>query len=257
VGPEAREAAEAFKKVLEKRGLTVHLLSGATGEGMDKVLDATVLALDRAKTAGPLDRDVVAIEGALTEEDLAESASESAGVDGGREGVGDRGGGRDGDGDSVGEGGRDGARRPPGKMRINPLAEDDFGDEHVDERALASQEKESRRPALTGRRKDGLFKETAAQTGQVLGKKFVPTSTSAAKLMAKANKERDKEITRALAKEEKRPMAAVRKRRSGTRSSRRRCSRSRRRRSPRRPDRRRRRRSRRTPRLRRRWRRRL
>ncbi|MBS2021710.1 MAG: GTPase ObgE [Deltaproteobacteria bacterium] len=182
VGPEAREAAEAFKAALEKRGLVVHLLSGATGEGLEAILDASVLALDRAQTAGPLDRDVVAIEGALTEDDLEESEPEAH-----LETV------------------------PEQAPAIEPLAEDDLDEElPIDERELASQEKQSRRPALTGRRKDGIFKEVAAQTSQVRGKKFTPTSDSAAKLMAKANRAREKAISRALAKDKKRPQTAAR-----------------------------------------------
>ena len=56
--PEARERAEALVKKLKKRKIVVHLISGATGEGVPALLDATVLALDRAPIPSPLERDV-------------------------------------------------------------------------------------------------------------------------------------------------------------------------------------------------------
>jgi GTP-binding protein len=56
--PEARERAEAFVQELQKRKIVAHLVSGATGEGIPALLDATVLALDRAPVPAPLERDV-------------------------------------------------------------------------------------------------------------------------------------------------------------------------------------------------------
>jgi GTP-binding protein len=56
--PEARERAEAFAKKLKRRKIVVHVISGATGEGVPGLLDATVLALDRAPIPIPLERDV-------------------------------------------------------------------------------------------------------------------------------------------------------------------------------------------------------
>jgi GTP-binding protein len=56
--PEARERAEALVKKLKRRKIQVHLVSGATGEGLPALLDATVLALDRAPVPVPLERDV-------------------------------------------------------------------------------------------------------------------------------------------------------------------------------------------------------
>jgi GTP-binding protein len=56
--PEARERAEELRLRLEERAVAVHLVSGATGEGLQSLLDATVLALDRAEMPAPLERDV-------------------------------------------------------------------------------------------------------------------------------------------------------------------------------------------------------
>jgi GTP-binding protein len=56
--PEARERAAAFAKKLKRRKVAVHLVSGATGEGLEAVLDATVRALDLAGMPAPLERDV-------------------------------------------------------------------------------------------------------------------------------------------------------------------------------------------------------
>ncbi|GAC1599859.1 MAG: GTPase ObgE [Myxococcales bacterium] len=46
--PDATEAAVRFLEALQKRGVEVHLISGATGEGIPALLDATVRALDAA-----------------------------------------------------------------------------------------------------------------------------------------------------------------------------------------------------------------
>jgi GTP-binding protein len=56
--PEARERAEDLRLRLEERDVVVHLVSGATGEGLPALLDATVLSLDRAEMPAPLERDV-------------------------------------------------------------------------------------------------------------------------------------------------------------------------------------------------------
>jgi len=55
--PEARERAEAFRKKLARKKIRVHLISGATGEGIPALLDATVLALDSAAVPQPFDKD--------------------------------------------------------------------------------------------------------------------------------------------------------------------------------------------------------
>ena len=56
--PEGRERAEELRKILKKRKVAVYLVSGATGEGMPELLDATVRALDSAPMPAPLERDV-------------------------------------------------------------------------------------------------------------------------------------------------------------------------------------------------------
>jgi len=56
--PEARERAEELRKKLRKRKRVVHLVSGATGEGLPELLDATVRALEEAPLPAPLERDL-------------------------------------------------------------------------------------------------------------------------------------------------------------------------------------------------------
>ncbi len=56
--PEGRVRAEELRKALKKRKVVVHLISGATGEGMPELLDAAVRALDAAPLPAPLERDV-------------------------------------------------------------------------------------------------------------------------------------------------------------------------------------------------------
>ena len=56
--PDARERAEAFRKKLARRKIVVQLISGATGEGVPELLDATVRALDSAPAPAPLERDL-------------------------------------------------------------------------------------------------------------------------------------------------------------------------------------------------------
>jgi GTPase involved in cell partitioning and DNA repair len=56
--PEGRERAVDFAKKLKRRKVPVHLVSGATGEGLDELLDAMVRALDTAGVPQPLERDV-------------------------------------------------------------------------------------------------------------------------------------------------------------------------------------------------------
>jgi len=57
--PEARGRAEALRRKLKRRRIAVHLVSGATGEGLDALLDATVRALDAAPMPAPLERDAL------------------------------------------------------------------------------------------------------------------------------------------------------------------------------------------------------
>ena len=56
--PEARKRAEEFAKKLKRRKIPVHLVSGATGEGLDELLDAMVRALDTEGLPQPLERDL-------------------------------------------------------------------------------------------------------------------------------------------------------------------------------------------------------
>jgi len=56
--PEGRERAKAFRRKLTRRKIDVHLISGATGEGIDGLLDAVVRALDSAPLPAPLERDL-------------------------------------------------------------------------------------------------------------------------------------------------------------------------------------------------------
>src|SRR5437763_3262968 len=56
--PEARERGEGLRKQLKRRKVDVQLISGATGEGVDALLDAVVRALDAAPMPAPLERDV-------------------------------------------------------------------------------------------------------------------------------------------------------------------------------------------------------
>jgi GTP-binding protein len=76
--PEARERAEAFAKLLKKRKITAHLVSGATGEGLAALLDATVLALDRAPVPAPLERDVNPLPAPKKKERLERDEREEA-----------------------------------------------------------------------------------------------------------------------------------------------------------------------------------
>jgi len=55
--PEARERAQALRKKLKRRKIDAHLVSGATGEGLDELLDATMRVVDSAPLPAPLERD--------------------------------------------------------------------------------------------------------------------------------------------------------------------------------------------------------
>src|SRR5258705_4025986 len=56
--PEALARGEELRKKLKRRKIDVHLVSGATGEGLDELVDATAQALDSAPMPSPLERDV-------------------------------------------------------------------------------------------------------------------------------------------------------------------------------------------------------
>jgi len=66
--PEARERADELGKKLKKREIDVHAISGATGEGIEELLDATVRALDAAPMPAPLERDVNPLPAAVPDE---------------------------------------------------------------------------------------------------------------------------------------------------------------------------------------------
>ncbi len=55
--PEAQARAKILEKKLKARKTAVHLISGATGEGVPELLDAVVRALDSAPMPAPLERD--------------------------------------------------------------------------------------------------------------------------------------------------------------------------------------------------------
>jgi GTP-binding protein len=54
----ARARAQDLRKKLKRRKIEVLPISGATGEGLPELLDATVRVLDSAPTPAPLERDV-------------------------------------------------------------------------------------------------------------------------------------------------------------------------------------------------------
>jgi len=203
--PEARIAAEEFAAALGKRGLHVHLMSGATGEGVDKLVDAMVRALEGAPLPSPFDHEAL-------ERELAAERARDAGEDGDPEmlkpedfaeedSLSDKR-----EAESKGEPGpaaragaaatanpasaAQAAKRTAAKVvPVDRPARKDaarLDESLVDEREEAKAEKEKRAPALTGRRKDGMFKEKAARSEQPLGNKFRPTSEAAAALLAAA-----------------------------------------------------------------------
>jgi len=53
-----RDNPDAFDAALKRRGVDVHLVSAATGEGLQELLDATVRTLDSAPMPVPLEGDV-------------------------------------------------------------------------------------------------------------------------------------------------------------------------------------------------------
>ena len=204
--PEGRAAAEAFKAALARRGLTVHLISGATGEGMEKLLDAVVYELDRAGPAAPLEKDLPG-HGLPPEEDVED-------VDPGEPGAGGEQAAKAVSADAIEteeeleaaiavEEAAKAAVRAKTVFR-SPLANEPLRLEDVeppapakskasddlleDERAESAQEKQKRAPKITGRRKDGMFKEKAAKSEQPLAGKFKPTSEAAQALLQSASR---------------------------------------------------------------------
>ncbi|GAC1337771.1 MAG: hypothetical protein NVSMB23_04690 [Myxococcales bacterium] len=183
--PDATEAAVRFLEALQKRGVEVHLISGATGEGIPALLDATVRALDAAFAPTPLERDLPGAREraeALLLEDVEQDERAAQARPDAEEAL-----------PSPGEGaaaaeppralraGPDGAaaeepprpRKPsprpapagkageagPQRPRVNakPPGRAAF----LDEREESKREKAARAPKLTGRRKDGVLKAKA------------------------------------------------------------------------------------------------
>ena len=178
--PDGRAAAEEFKQVLEKRGLQVLLVSGATGEGIEALMDATVHALDRAGPAAPLERDLPGAKVAAGSDSDADSDTDidaDTDIDTDTAVVAVPG--------AVAE-----PKRPPPTGRAAALQLADVDPEAQkaldDEREEAVREKQKRAPPLTGRRKDGMTKEKAHRSEQPLAGKFRPTSEAAATLLSAA-----------------------------------------------------------------------
>ncbi len=65
--PEAQARAKILEKKLKARKTAVHLISGATGEGVPELLDAVVRALDSAPMPVPLERDTNPLAPAASE----------------------------------------------------------------------------------------------------------------------------------------------------------------------------------------------
>ena len=70
--PEGRERAAGLAKKLKRRKIVVHEISGATGEGIEKLLDATVRALDEAGMPAPLERDTTPVVESVRAERLVD-----------------------------------------------------------------------------------------------------------------------------------------------------------------------------------------
>ncbi len=197
--PEARIAAEEFAAALGKRGLHVHLMSGATGEGVDKLVDAMVRALEGAPLPSPFDHEAL-------ERELAAERARDAGEDGEEQmlkpedfaeddSLSDKPAHLSDKSPRLSDKREDEPQTAPAKSPAAKAARperaasrdaDPLLEALVDEREEAKAEKEKRAPALTGRRKDGMFKEKAARSEQPLGNKFRPTSEAAAALLAAA-----------------------------------------------------------------------
>jgi GTPase len=194
--PDATEAAVRFEEALKARGIEVHLISGATGEGIPALLDATVRALDLAGIPAPLERDLPGAwerASALLIEDVEQDERDARAAGGPP--------------DEALESDADAARSPPesesapaqpGAGRAGPAARPagtrakaKAGKRAAfpDEREEAKREKAARAPKLTGRRKDGVLK-SKARALEALGtaphKKQAARTRAATKLLAAA-----------------------------------------------------------------------
>jgi GTP-binding protein len=208
--PDATEAAVRFEEALKARGVQVHLISGATGEGIAALLDATVRALDLAGLPAPLERDLPGAwerASALLIEDVEQEERSMLAQ-----------------GDRSAEGAP--SSPPPGAApdpepvpsRPEPEPRVAIAREQVaasrptkdrprskakagkraafqDEREEAKREKVARAPKLTGRRKDGVLKAKARALeaqGTAPHKTQAARTKAATKLLAAAGAGRGK-----------------------------------------------------------------
>jgi len=74
--PDARDRARELQKKLKRRKTAVHLISGATGEGLPELLDAIMRALDSAPMPAPLERDTHPLAGSDAAEEPVEDERE-------------------------------------------------------------------------------------------------------------------------------------------------------------------------------------
>src|SRR5256885_1013316 len=128
--PEGRERAKEFVRKLKRRKIDVHLVSAATGEGLNELLDAMMRSLDLAGAPQPLERDVLA---GTTQDGTERMSEERITVRGGGKGAraGRTGGGGAG---AASDGKETGPRGAKGKREIE------------DEREVDRVEKERRSP---------------------------------------------------------------------------------------------------------------
>jgi GTP-binding protein len=188
--PDATEAAVRFEEALKARGIEVHLVSGATGEGIAALLDATVRALDLAGTPAPLERDLPGAwerASALLIEDV-EQEERGTTADGGSSSP---------EEPSRGSGVSPEPTRPEPEPRVAmarpalPRTKGKAGKRaaFLDEREEAKREKAARAPELTGRRKDGVLKSKARALeaqGSAPHKTQAARTRAATKLLAAA-----------------------------------------------------------------------
>jgi GTPase len=193
--PDATEAAVRFEEALKARGIEVHLISGATGEGIPALLDATVRALDQAGLPAPLERDLPGAwdrASALLFEDV-EQDERSAAADGGPKASADP---------SLAEAipplpASGAGHAEPAAPPAGPRAKAKAGKRaaFLDEREESKREKAARAPKLTGRRKDGVLKSKARALeaqGTAPHKKQAARTRAATKLLAAAGSARAK-----------------------------------------------------------------
>ena len=174
---DATEAAVRFEEALKARGIEVHLISGATGEGIPALLDATVRALDLAGIPAPLERDLPGAwerASALLIEDVEQDERDARAAGGLA---------------SSEDPSLAGATPPLPAPRVAAKAKAGKRAAFPDEREEAKREKAARAPKLTGRRKDGVLKSKARALeaqGTAPHKKQAARTRAATKLLAAA-----------------------------------------------------------------------